>query len=335
MQHLFSASHRVKALAVAALAAVLTLVGAATISAGTRADGDNWRLLVRSAAAVKGPVVLLGDIADPVEGLDYEVWRTVSQIPLWRASDKVGRPITVTRKKLYQALRHYLGDKADNLVLPSQMTIQTGGSVLTGDELRRRVVEYLTPRFEDLGGDVEMKQVNLPKHYFFKNDFDRLNVTTADDVRPGRNQIRLQCVSPDGKIMSSKSGTVFLDVWKAVPVAAKPMNRFERVTQDKVSFMKVNLAYKNDVWDGRGGPWRMTRTLGRGQPFTMAHLEPTPVIEKGEKVSLVYKGARIQLTIKAEAMGEAGMGQQVSVRNLQSKKTIMATVIGDDTVMVR
>ena len=180
-----------------------------------------------------------------------------------------------------------------------------------------------------------MKQVNLPMHYFFQNEFDKLDIALADDISPGRNQVRLRCVSPDGRVMSSKAGTVFLDVWKAVPVAAKPLNRFERVTQSKVSFMKVNLAYRKDVWDGRGGPWRMTRTLGRGQPFTMAHLEPVPVIEKGERVNLVYKGDRIQLTIKAEAMGEAGMGQQVSVRNLQSKKTILATVIGDGTVLVR
>ena len=52
-------------------------------------------------------------------------------------------------------------------------------------------------------------------------------------------------------------------------------------------------------------------------------------------MDLVYRGKRVQLTIKVEALGEASMGQQVAVKNLQSKKTVLATVIGDDLVMVR
>ena len=120
-----------------------------------------------------------------------------------------------------------------------------------------------------------------------------------------------------------------------MPVAAKPLNRFERVDQDKVSFRRVNLAYKSETWDGTGGPWRMTRSLGRGQVFTRAHLEQVPHIEKGERVTLMYSNTRVKLSIKAEALGEASIGQQVSVRNLQSNKTILATVVGDDMVMVR
>lgn len=79
----------------------------------------------------------------------------------------------------------------------------------------------------------------------------------------------------------------------------------------------------------------MTRTLGRSQVFTQSHIEPVPLIEKGELVTLMYKNSRVQLSIKAEALGEASVGQQVAVRNLQSKKTVLATVVADDMVMVR
>lgn len=228
-----------------------------------------------------------------------------------------------------------MGDVANNLVLPSQLTVQTGGRVIGGDELKARVVAFLTPRARDLGGDVEFKNINLPRHMFFPNTYDKLSISMKSDVKPGNNQIRLNGVTPDGKVVSRKTGTVFLNVWKAMPVASKPMNRFERVTKKNVSFKRVNLAYKPNLWDGTGGPWRMARTLGRGQVFTMSHLEPVPLIEKGERVTLLYKGKRVQLRIKAEAMGEAGIGQQVTVRNLQSKKTILATVVSDDTVVVR
>jgi len=222
----------------------------------------------------------------------------------------------------------------DNLILPSQITVQTGGRVISGEKLRSRVVAFLTPRAEDLSNDVEFKDFQLPRQIFFPNEYDKLSIS-AKDIVPGRNQVKFHGVTPDGKIVSRKVGTVFLNVWKAVPVAAKPMNRFERVTKKNITFQRVNLAYRNNVWDGTGGPWRMARTLGRGQAFTLSHLEPVPLIEKGERVFLTYQGKRIKLTIKAEALGEAGMGQQVEVKNLQSKKTVLATVVSDDTVVVR
>ena len=313
---------------------VALVLGCASMLGAAAMPDNNWRLMVKSAACVQGPVVLLGEIADPVSGLDQRTWQTLAGIKLWKASPKLGRPVTVSRDRLKNILKHYMGDKVYNLILPSQLTVQTGGRVVDGEELRRRVVAFLTPRSRDLGDEVDFKNLKLPMHYFSPNTYDKL-VIQSDTLKPGRNQIKMKSLSSDGKVVSSKAGTVFINAWKAVPVAARPLNRFERVTQEKVTFMRVNLAYRPDIWDGRGGPWRMARTLGRGQAFTRSHLELVPLIEKGERVNLVFQGKRVKLSIKAESMGEAGMGQQVSVRNLQSKKTILATVISDDTVLVR
>jgi Flagellar basal body P-ring biosynthesis protein len=56
---------------------------------------------------------------------------------------------------------------------------------------------------------------------------------------------------------------------------------------------------------------------------------------KGERVMLVYHGERIQVAVKAEALSDADVGQMVTVRNLQTKKEILATVIDAHTVAVR
>lgn len=299
------------------------------------APANGWQAIVRSAASVKGPVVTLGEIADPANDMARRQWETLSTVKLWKASTRPGRPVTIARKKLGKVLKYYMGDVANNLVLPSQLTVQTGGRVITGEELRSRVVAFLTPRAKAMGGEVEMKNFQLPRQLFFPNQYDTLSINASDQLKPGHNQIKLHGVTPDGRTVFRKGGSVFLNVWKAVPVAAKPLNRFERVTKKNVSFKRVNLAHKPELWDGTGGPWRMARTLGRGQVFTLSHLEPVPLIEKGERVYLKYLGRKVRLTIKVESLGEAGMGQQVAVRNLQSKKTILATVISDDTVVVR
>ncbi|MEZ7195293.1 flagellar basal body P-ring formation chaperone FlgA [Pseudodesulfovibrio karagichevae] len=299
------------------------------------AKGNRWKGLVRNVACVKGPDVLLGEIADPVNDTARLQWPTLSSIKLWKASDRQGHVVTVPRDKLAKVLKYYMGDVADNLALPSQLTVQTGGRVVDAVELKQRIVAFLTPRAKDLGGDVSFKNVQMPNYVFFPNDYDKLVISMSDDLAPGRNEIILSGITPDGKVVSRRSAVVFADVWKAVPVAARPLNRMERVTRDKVAFQRMNMAYNRDVWDGTGGPWRMARTLGRGQVFTMSHLEPVPLIERGEMVTLVYNGHQVRLSIKAEALGEAGVGQQVEVRNLQSNKIILATVVDGETVVVR
>ncbi|EGB13270.1 flagella basal body P-ring formation protein FlgA [Pseudodesulfovibrio mercurii] len=321
----------VRCVLAACLAAILLAAPAPTGAA----KGERWKGLVRDVACVKGPDVLLGEIADPVDGAARRQWPTLSTIRLWKASDKTGHVVTVPRDKLGKVLKYYMGDAAANLALPSQLTVQTGGRVITSAELKERVVAFLTPRARDLGGDVHFKDLQMPNHIFFPNDYDRLVISMTDNLEPGRNEILLSGMTPDGKVLSRRSAVVFADVWKAVPVASRPMNRMERVTRDKVSFKRMNLAYNRDVWDGTGGPWRMARTLGRGQVFTLSHLEPVPLIERGEMVNLVYNGRGIHLSIKAEAMGEAGAGQQVEVRNIQSNKIILATVVDGETVVVR
>lgn len=323
-------SGKVRYAIAACLAAILL-----SAPALTGAAGNQWKALVRNVACVKGPDVLLGEIADPVDDTARLQWPTLSSIKLWQASDRQGHVVTVPRDKLLSVLKYYMGDQADNLVLPSQLTVQTGGRVVDSDELKSRIVAFLTPRAKGLGGDVEFKDLQMPDHIFFPNLYDKLVISMSSDLTPGRNEIALSGVTPDGRVVSRRSAVVFANVWKAVPVAAKPLNRLERLTKDKITFRRVNLAYKNDIWDGTGGPWRMARTLGRGQAFTMSHLEPVPLIERGEMVTLVYNGKNIHLSVKAEALGEAGAGQQVEVRNVESNKTVLATVVDSDTVVVR
>ena len=75
----------------------------AIVSASSLADagvGNDWRLLVKSAACVQGPDVMLGEIADPVSSMDQRTWKTIASIKLWKAAVRPGRPVTVSQEKL-------------------------------------------------------------------------------------------------------------------------------------------------------------------------------------------------------------------------------------------
>jgi flagella basal body P-ring formation protein FlgA len=113
------------------------------------------------------------------------------------------------------------------------------------------------------------------------------------------------------------------------------LNRLQPVDLANIQFKRKNLAHNQNAWDGTGGPWRMVRSIGVDQAITMSDIDPGPVIARGDKVRLVFEGQNLRLNVKVEALADGGVGQAIEVRNLQSKRKILATVRDSSTVVVR
>lgn len=315
-------------------AAVLAL---ALLPDGAHADADpgGWTLRVREAACAHGEHVLLGDIAEPVGRVRPEVWRELAERPLWKAPEQDGRQQALTREQIQRMLEYYVPEVSGSCALPGRLVVQKGGRVYDRQDLERLVVDFLTPRGASLGGEPEFKDLHLPSFLLLDDDADRVEVQLNNGLKPGRVNMLIRGVARDGRITRRVAASAFMNLWKAVPCAARPINRQEIVTPDKVKFMRKNLAYLGEVWDGRSGPFRLARSVGTGQPLEMELLEGEPMVSKGDTVTLVYRGPRITLAVKAEALDDAERGQTVAVRNLQSKKTVLAIVEDRNTVTVR
>lgn len=299
-------------------------------------QNTDWRIKVKSAAVVNSPRVTLGDIAEFYGELPEKTRADLSKVELWNAPRRGHKPLTVNRNKLQVALKHYLGDLVNNCILPATLTMQYGGKVLSEAELKRTVVKVLTPYAESLGGDYKFRKMRLPDYLFFDDAMDSLRVDVKYGMKPGTNQFRLEIVSVDGRVLRQLSGSVFLDVWKPVPCPTRPINRREIITPDLITWINKNMAQLGDrVWDGKGGPWRVKIPVGTGQPIMRSSIELAPVVAKGDKVSLVYKSKHLKLSVPVEVLEDAGVGEAVLVRNVQSKRKISAIVVNAQTVTVK
>jgi flagella basal body P-ring formation protein FlgA len=322
-------------------AVVLLLLAAAVLAlallpGGAEAAGEpGWSLRIREAACVESERVRLGDIAEPVGPVRSEVWQELAARPLWMSPEYSGRQQALPREQIAKMLAYYVPEVADSCVLPGRLVVQKGGRVFERRALERLVVDFLTPKAASLGGEPEIKDIRLPSFLFLDDAFDQVEVALNNDLKPGRVNMLIRAVAKDGRITRRVATSAFVNLWKAVPCAAKPINRLESVTPDKVMFMRKNLAYLGEVWDGKSGPYRMNRSVGTGQPLEMEFLDGEPMVSKGDTVNLVYRGPRITLAVKAEALADGDQGQTVEVRNLQSKKTVLATVVDRNTVSVR
>lgn len=306
-----------------------------SFSAPGEADAGQWRLKIMDAACVEGDKVLLGDIAEVYGDVPESIWREMSMKELW-ASPPDGRSVTVVRSKLKGLLKYYLGPEvAAMCALPSQLSIQKGGLVISGSELKKRISKFVNTRLSGVQGRAELRDFRLPVNVFLADEFERLEITTARDISAGRLPLRLNVITSGGRVRQRLSASVFINLWQSVPCAAHPIRRGAALKPENITFKRKNTAYHQQVWDGRGGPWRSTRSLGAGQIISLDCLEPMPAVAKGDKVILVYQSDRIKLSVKALALGDGSVGDDVSVRNLQSNKTVQATVLDEHTVAVR
>lgn len=295
-----------------------------------------WRIKIREAAIISGERVLLREIATPVGKIDREAWAELGSRELWQAPPQPHKPMLINKPRLKEALSQYLGDMVELCMLPSSLAIQQGGGVVLQDELVRLVVNSLTAKAATLGGEPELKDPQTPAYMFLADPANQLDIElAAQNFKPGRVSLRIREIALDGRVVNRISASIQMDLWKTVPAAARPINPNEEILPKDVTFIRKNLAYTRDeTWDGKGGPWRVKRPIGAGEPFFVSNLEPVPLIKRGDAVTLVFRGKHVHLQVPAVAMTEGGYNESITVRNLQTKVQVHAHILDAKTVQV-
>ncbi|MCL1984829.1 MAG: flagellar basal body P-ring formation chaperone FlgA, partial [Betaproteobacteria bacterium] len=254
---------------------------------------------------------------------------------LWPAPDEAGKPMQINKARLAAALREVLGSLADRCILPNSLVIQRGGVVLREDDLHALLVKNLAEPLRALPGAADLQDVRLPPYIFLAHP---QQLVTLEPVKlvPGRLSLRFVVQEMDGTVLRRVAATAFLNVWMEVPCAAKPLSRGDALTPDSVTFVRMNAAHMREIpWDGRGGPWQVQRAIAPNQPIFQGDLQAQSILRKGSIVNLVYEKGNVRMSARAEVLADAEPGATVTVRNLQSKKQIFATVIDNNTVMVK
>lgn len=326
-----------------ALAVALVLLATTAWSANTTHTAP-WGVRILPVAVVHTPQVRLGDIAEPFGPVPAGEWERLRERVVWNApADERIRPYGVDKRELEWTLVSRLGADASRISVRGPLAIQYGGSVLSADAMRDAIVEYLTPLLAPMDAELDLQSIRMERDIFVAERHARMEVRLdeGDAIAPGRLNLRVVAVAPDGTELRDHSTHVWVDQWASVPVAARPLSAGDVVHPQDVQFKRVNLAHT------RGTPWEMaaakTRTGGArrvvaavamGQPLLVENLAAVPMITRGERIELVYRGKRIRLSVEAEALADGQAGDEILVRNVQSDKQVLATVWDASTVVV-
>ncbi|AGW12430.1 flagellar basal body P-ring formation chaperone FlgA [Megalodesulfovibrio gigas] len=318
---------------------LMLVLGLCAVGASQPVGGDTWRVVIKDAAVVEGEVVTLGDIGKPIGLVDQEIWRQLAVTPLFQSPSERGKPMFVQPDAIRQAVAKNLGAAASMVLVNKRLVLQRGGHVLDQETLKDVVVRTLTDFCAAMNTDVEFRELKGPEFIFVEDSSHRLDIQPSQATcQPGRIGFRIQEMTLDGRVAKGYTGSVFLDVWQEMVVAARPLSKGEPITADMLTAARKNASYaKTELWDAnlQAGPWRLARSVGQGQPLTRGDVEPLPAVAKGAAVEMLFQGRYVTLRVPALAMGDGAVGDRILVKNTQSNRDVFATVRDARTVTVQ
>ena len=144
-------------------------------------------------------------------------------------------------------------------------------------------------------------------------------------------------VSCDGERPWRMYLSVSLEIYGDALVAARPLNRGDRVTPAMVSTERVQV---NSVRQGAiTRPenligLEMKRPVRAGTPFT-PHLVTSPdAVARGDHVMITARSKAFAVQTRGKALANGRIGEQVLVENLSSSRTVRARVVAPGKVEI-
>ena len=227
-------------------------------------------------------------------------------------------------------------DLAPYCLFPSSLALQRRGAVMHEPAIQALVVKELTPLVAGIEADTQFTDFRLPSYIFLKHPGQIVGLEPQKKIAPGRLNFRIIVKEVDGSVAQRIAGSLFMDAWKEVPSATIALNKGDVLEAAHVGRSKMNLAHlRGTPWDGRGGPWRMVRAVGVQQVIYQNDVAHIPTMSKGSIISLMYESKTVRLQVQAEALADGVVGENIKVKNLQSKKEVYGVVRDAGTVVIQ
>lgn|SRR5690554_2134267 len=164
---------------------------------------------------------------------------------------------------------------------------------------------------------------------------DNINVEFSSD--PWRTTQPSLLVSCDGERPWRMYLSVSLNIYGDALVAARPLNRGDRVTPAMVTTQRVvvNSIRRGTIDDpAHLLGLEMKRPVNAGTPFTPDLVTAPDAVARGDHVMITASNGTFAVTSRGKALANARIGEQVLVENLSSSRKIRARVTGPGQVEI-
>ena len=117
---------------------------------------------------------------------------------------------------------------------------------------------------------------------------------------------------------------------REVAVLTRPIARGEAISIDDIAFMPATRATPADAITELDALVGMSarRALAADRPLRPADVMVTPLVKRGEPVTLLFQSGSVRITLRGRALEDGGAGETIRVLNSDSERTVEAMVEG-------
>ncbi len=155
---------------------------------------------------------------------------------------------------------------------------------------------------------------------------------TSSRLDVGRSRISLDCASPSWTVRLTANSHIEIPVL----VATRPMSKGDRLSGEDYRLQSVTLKtpsrpfYYQDSIQGQ----QLKRNVRAGDIFTPKLISLPYAVRKGDLVTIFFTSDTFSLTTEGIAEESGVIGDTIKVRNSQSGKLLISTVIDNRQVEV-
>lgn len=308
---------------------VLALVMVATFGHDATAETASATPRLRELVTVSSEIVRIGDLVENAGG--------AADVPVFRAPD-LGQTGAVQLVRIIEALRPYDLTGLDTAGL-TEVVVTRLSRAMTAKDITDRIARAFSGQYglgeaENIAVilDRDIRILHIEPTVGGDLVVSRMNV----DPRTGRFDISFEL---PGSTLSRRAGLRFTGTVTETAEAAT-LTRSLRIGEIvKASDVTIGRRPKSEL---RGEGMVPDQVIGmaakialrNGQALRTDDLVKPQIVQRNEAVTIYYEVPGIMLTVRGKATEAGAMGDVVSVLNIQSNRTVQATVIGPGRVTI-
>lgn len=265
----------------------------------------------------------LGDVAE-VSGASEELLQKIDKLVI----DENARELLLSQhlkseqvlKKIRTALQKDELLKSQNpaFKIPSKVKIDFSPNPISREEIQRKMRNFLATRCA--GCEYRISIQTLPAISETKWELDFSQMTT-------RGGFLLALREASGVQNKWISGTI--RKYELTPVTTRLIQQGERIQNEDVRLEKTDVTYSKDgalrVEDVVGQA--VTRALPIGTPIWTNDLKREPATKSGQIVKVILGDEILEVTTNMQAEEAGFIGDQIKIRNLETKKILTGLIV--------
>lgn len=286
---------------------------------------DQARPRLKTETVVTGDLVRIGDLVENAG--------VVASVPIFRSPD-LGSTGSVPAHEVIAAVRaHALvgldpGNVRDVVVTRASRTIDA-------DEVKRSIAMALAAQYglgpaEDVA--VSLDRIPRPIHVEPSATEEPHVARLTYDTRSTRFYASVSLPGQRALWLTGHAQAMAEVVTLARPVARGDVLKQADLVIERRPRRQVGRDAVTDRNDAIGRAAR--NSLQSGRLLQMADLMKPELVRRNETVTLIYRIPGISLTLRGRAIESGAEGDEISVRNEQSKRTVQGIVVGPGRVAV-